>query len=127
MQTRAGVDYLRFFPETPWLYESGVRYVPEPNRGDIRGLENVKDIPTLEETKEGDCEDLAPRRAAEMRHRLNIFASPFLIWQTNPNTGKLLYHEIVRYPENGRIITEDPSARLGMYDRLIRNQQRRGR
>ena len=102
---RIDVDYLRAHPETPPLYQSGVRYMEEPP-----GQEDWQDIPTSIRMGISDCEDLACWRAAELVVRQNIAARPVFIERRRPN-GSYLYHILVRYPD-GRI--EDPSKILGM-------------
>lgn len=102
---RADELYLRTHPDTPLLYQSGVRYQEEPP-----GQEDWQDIPTCLQLKIGDCEDLACWRAAELRVRYGIQAVPTFIWKKRSNGG-YLYHILVKYPD-GRI--EDPSRTLGM-------------
>ena len=99
--------YLRFHPNTPLLYRSGVRYVAEPI-----GAEFWRDIPTVINHGEGDCEDLACWLVAEKRVRFGIPARPIIIPQLQPN-GRYLYHINVATPDapNG---VDDPSRRLGM-------------
>lgn len=87
----------------PPLYESGVRYQAEP-----LGREDWQDIPETIFRGEGDCEDLACWRVAELQEQ-GIDARPEL---TRKDLGAVtLYHVAVRLP-NGSI--EDPSRRLGM-------------
>jgi len=97
--------YLRAHPETPRIFESGVRYAEEPP-----GQEDWQDIPTTLKLGIADCEDLSCWRAAELRVRHGVQAEPTFIWKLRPNGG-YLYHILVRYPD-GRI--EDPSRTLGM-------------
>lgn len=96
--------YLKRHPETPLLYQSGVRYQEEPP-----GAEDWQDIKTCLNLMWGDCEDLACWRAAELQIR-GIDAHPDFTRDVKPN-GKTLYHIVVRLPD-GRI--EDPSRQLGM-------------
>src|SRR5215471_21158222 len=63
------VLYLRAHPETPLLYKSGVRYAEEP-----RGQEDWQDVPTTLRMGQGDCEDVACWRAAEIVVRQGIQA-----------------------------------------------------
>ena len=100
--------YLVAHPNTPMLYESGVRYQNEP-RG--QPFEEFAPIPTLLGRKWGDCDDLAPWRAAELRVRGKENASIRVQWKrVGPNREKL-FHIVVRRA-NGAI--EDPSRILGM-------------
>lgn len=75
----------------PWLYEAGVRYAPEPmqgpkmlymtrGRGKERG-EHFKNIEELIRDGEGDCDDIAPARAAELRVKCGIHAVPCIKWR----------------------------------------------
>ncbi len=56
------LDYLVHHPETPTLYTSGVRYEAEPI-----GREDWQDVLTTLRRGNGDCEDLASWRAAELQ------------------------------------------------------------
>lgn len=94
------VRFLRQNPHTPTLRQAGIRYVSQP-----LGVERFKTIPQLMAAGGGDCDQLAPARAAELRVR-GVAAWPEVI-QITPN----LYHVFVRYP-SGR--AEDISAHLGM-------------
>ena len=98
------IDWLRRHPETPKLYESGVRYEYEPP-----GREDWQDWPTTLRRKEGDCEDLANLRASELIMQ-GIPARPTFIWRMRPS-GANLYHIQVTHPDGS---VEDPSRRLGM-------------
>ena len=93
----------------PSLYESGVRYVPEPV-----GMEKWLTYDQVLRAGIGDCEDLAAARSAELI-RVGIMAWPEVI-----RTGRKRFHAVVRYPD-GRI--EDPSKILGMRTK----KQRRAR
>jgi hypothetical protein len=108
--TLANVLYLLRYPHTPNLYESGVRYEQEPD-----GRDDWQDIPDTLRRRNGDCEDLACWRMAELRVRWRDRASRFHITVEDiPNrVGQLVttYHIAIRLPD-GRI--EDPSRNLGM-------------
>jgi hypothetical protein len=92
----------------PDLYSSGVRYAREPIP-----REDWLDALECFQRRQGDCEDLACWRVAELRLQ-GIDARPGFVrrrvlgadgaWQT-------IYHIVVLYPD-GRI--EDPSRLLGM-------------
>lgn len=97
--------YLIAHPETPPLYESGVRYEEEPP-----GQEDWQDIPTCLRMRVGDCEDLACWRAAELVVRQRVLARPTFTFKRRANGG-YVYHIQVKLP-NGQI--EDPSRILGM-------------
>jgi len=102
--TAINCDYLRQYPQTPKLYDAGVRYKAEPS-----GQEEWKDVPTVRLDGHGDCEDLACWRTAELIVS-GIQARPIFKYQrVTPEFS--LYHIQVRWP-NGRI--EDPSKVLGM-------------
>lgn len=95
------VVYLRAHPRTPLLKKSGVRYQTQP-----RGCERFKTVPAVLAAGSGDCDQLAPWRAAELRVRYGIKAMPE-VRQMGPN----LWHVYVRMPD-GKV--EDISAHLGM-------------
>lgn len=95
------VLWLRAHPETPNIYESGVRYETQ-----AAGCEHFAAIPLVLAAKSGDCDQLAPWRAAELRVRHNIKAMPEV-----KQMSRNLWHVFVRYPD-GR--AEDVSAHLGM-------------
>jgi len=84
------------------LYQSGVRYRAESG-------EDWYTIPYVLERGEGDCEDLACWRAAELRvlgHHQAV-----AIAKLSPSVGaRRLYHIVV----SGDGISEDPSRMLGM-------------
>lgn len=99
--------YLQFHPETPLLYDSGVRYAREPF-----GYESWPNIPVILRRGAGDCEDLAAWRVAELRAQ-GVPARP--AWKfrdlNGPHGEYRLYHIDVFIP---RIGFEDPSKKLGM-------------
>ena len=84
----------------PSLYESGVRYKPEPP-----GRERWLNANELLAVGVGDCEDLGAFRAAELR-RKGIAARAVAI-----RTGRKKFHTVVLLPDK---TFEDPSVRLGM-------------
>lgn len=101
--TRHNQEYLARFPETPGLYESGIRY-----RDDSADqFDRFRDIPLVLQSRWGDCDDLVPWRAAELR-AAGVPARPIIISGRN---GSYLYHTIVQLPDGN---TEDPSRILGM-------------
>lgn len=133
------IDWIHAYPETPLLYESGLRY----NGQNFQlGQEDWLDIPTAlatcwspkEKGKEKgrargsprcpaggvatDCKVLVAYRVAELRVR-GIDARPYLVRQgpfRQPN-GEIVYgyHVIVRIVRpDGSVIDEDPSKVLGM-------------
>jgi len=95
--------HLEDHPETPKLYESGVRY---QNEKEELGL----DIPSILKKKGSDCLNLCCWRVAELRQAGQKNARLRIIWKENPN-GFRLFHVQVRHA-NGKI--EDPSRLLGM-------------
>jgi len=102
----ANRSFLKAYPSTPPLYESGVVYLEEPP-----GVETAVDIPTILYQGGSDCLNLCAWRVAELRQsgedkRANIK----VIWKHLPN-GSRLFHVQVRRG-NGK--TEDPSKLLGM-------------
>ena len=105
---RINTLFLLAHPETPPLYQSGVRYQNEPKG---QTFEEFAPIPTLLERKWGDCDDLAPWRVAELRVRHKEKARIRVQWKRiGPNKEKL-FHIVVRRAD-GTI--EDPCRILGM-------------
>jgi hypothetical protein len=108
LEALVGIDceYLQAHPETPWLYDSGVRYREEP-----AGEERWQSIPISIERRTADCEDLATWRVAELRVRLGEPATCATLRQVDRRTGRVVWHITVRRA-NGE--PEDPSKKLGM-------------
>jgi len=111
------IAWLQAHPETPDLYNAGVAYKPErrrinPKTGKPSEYgEEWQTIPWVIYRGYGDCEDLGSWRAAELRAKYRIKATPFIKMRQMPD-GFWRAHVVVRWP-NGQI--EDPSAKLGMY------------
>lgn len=103
--TRMNMLYLRRFPGTPRMYESGVLYEREPP-----GQEDWQTIPAALNSLRADCEDLACWRAAELRVRDGIAARPAVRVKRLSGRGYLV-HVVVKHPDGS---IEDPSMRLGM-------------
>lgn len=98
------VVWLREHPSAPWLYQSGVRYKDEPP-----GQDDWQDIPETLARGNGDCEDLACWRLAELRTRTSEDVLPHV---TRTILGpRTVYHIAVRRRTGG---IEDPSRVLGM-------------
>lgn len=95
------VLYLRAHPRTPLLKASGVVYKTQPH-----GCERFKTIPNVIAAGNGDCDQLAPWRAAELRVRHGVKAMPEV-----KRMGENLWHVYVRMPDGS---VEDISAHLGM-------------
>lgn len=93
--------WLRRNPGTPSVYEWG-HYVPE------RATEEWLPIPfLLARGGEGDCEDLAAARAAELRVSGEDPGARAVAYRSRPKT----WHAVVR---RGDGTVEDPSLVLGM-------------
>ncbi len=109
------VAFLRFHPDTPPLYRTGVRY-----RRERRDQEQWLQIPRVLARKHGDCEDLASWRVAELRARHGIDAWPCFHFR---KVGRaLVYHIVVCHPDG---TVEDPSRILGMgWDETFKTIQR---
>lgn len=104
--TRKNVAYLRSHPNTPRLYQSGVRYQVEPS-----GKEDWLTIPEVLARRVADCEDLACYRAAELIVRDGETKARAFWTKMRADSNGTLYHIRVRRA-NGTI--EDPSYILGM-------------
>lgn len=89
------------------LYESGIVYRREPP-----GEEYWQDIYTNVKKRDGDCEDLACHRIAELRTITQRRASPFITFRLKD--GQYFFHAIVLVQEAGKWRLEDPSRKLGM-------------
>jgi len=96
------VSFLRANPTFPRLYESGVRYAPEP----IAEREQFCTAPAALANGVADCDDLAPWRSAELVVREGGDAWPLVV-----RVGAATWHCLVRL-RDGR--TLDPSKALGM-------------
>lgn len=97
--------WLRSHPNTPRLYESGVRYRREPP-----GREEWEPIPIVLQKRHGDCEDLASWRAAELRVSGEDEGARVHVYQSAPTT----WHVVVKRGDGS---IEDPSRKLGMRGR----------
>ena len=93
------IQYRKTHPNTPTLYQSGVRY------GRTYWWEP---IPALYERGFGDCKSLAAALIAEYRMQGKM-AKPVFRWLRRPD-GYLDFHILVRTAQG----FEDPSKRLGM-------------
>lgn len=111
--------YLAMHPGTPPLYRAGVRYEEEPGYR-FRGApaEEFAAIPVVLARGFGDCDDLAPWRCAELQSAGEP-ATIRIQWKArrrpDGTAGPKLYHVLVRRADRS---IEDPSAKLGMYDRV---------
>ena len=120
---------LRARPDLPGLYASGVVYRREVD-------ETWCDYINLLAQGWEDCDGLAAARAGELmargwkalgskdpgfrqakRRRLRSIPAEVMLRTRAPENEIGLYHCIVRYRVGGRWFRDDPSARLGMYDR----------
>lgn len=100
--TMLDVLYLKTHPNTPKIYESGVRYREEPT-----GAEDWQDVPTCLRRKFSDCDDLACWRAAELIVQGESAKPDFEIQRMGE---RVLYHIVTRTARG----TEDPSYIMGM-------------
>lgn len=102
--------YLQQNPDTPGVYEAGLRYEAEEI-----GRDDWRDIPSILDHKGGDCEDLACYRVAELRlRRGEAGAKPYVsskVVRSRRYGTFTLYHIRVQRAD-GTI--EDPSKDLGM-------------
>lgn len=120
-------------PHLPLLYDSGVVYQRE-------GGEVFRDVVHLYKRGADDCDTLAPARAGELLARgwkalapgeggyelaqrkrpSSINAWCYFTTRDDVNgPGPKLWHVEVMYEVAGQDFTDDPSARLGMYDGFI--------
>lgn len=100
--------------ELPALYDSGIVYRREPKGREW--WESAADLLGIAADFQGDCEDLAAYRAAELRVFEDDYASVRVV-----RTSRGTFHAIVEH-EDGEI--EDPSRIAVM---LERDRNRRGK
>lgn len=105
---RSNEQYLRANPDTPKLFQSGVKYQRE--RKLFGAAERWQTIPEILKAKSGDCEDLAAWLIAELR-TLGYDARPHII-PAGKTPGR--WHIQVAVIINKRKLVLDPSAKLGM-------------
>lgn len=109
---RINCEYLKANPLTPSIYSDNL--VSHKKRihyeREEEGHEDWQDIPTTLALGEGDCEDLACWRAAELTVKEGIAARPIFHVKQRANGG-MLYHILVQRPDGS---LEDPSKKLGM-------------
>lgn len=101
--TTLNMLYLSEHPDTPPLYQSGVRWAPEERE------EVWKDAPEVLRDGAADCEDLTAFRLAELRLS-GAEASPLVEWE-EAGDGAINFHALIVHADGSR---EDPSERLGM-------------
>lgn len=91
---------LRANPQTPRLYESGVRYTKD-------STDTWRDLTKVLATKSGDCEALSTWRTAELRVSGEDPNASVVVYKTGPTK----FHAIVLRGDGS---LEDPSVELGM-------------
>lgn len=97
--------WLQAYPETPNIYESGVKYEYK----DAIGAPAWQDIATTIGRGLGDCKDFACWRVAELRERHGVDCHPVIRWRKVGDTWR--FHALVEFEDHS---TEDPSLLLGM-------------
>lgn len=95
----ANKAHLILNPQTPMLYQSGVKYAR---------TKLWEPIPALYSRGMGDCKSLATARIAELQLR-GIQCEPVFRFYSRPD-GNKDFHILVRTPKGW----EDPSKKLGM-------------
>ena len=106
LQTLVNVEYLRTHPDTPALYDSGLRYAAEGAYN-----EEWKSIPVALTGDVLDCEDAATFRAAELIASGEDPEARAVFRGRMIAPGRRLYHVVTR---RGDGTIEDPSRVLGM-------------
>ena len=112
--------YLQLHKNVPALYASKVRYENEP-AWTFQGqpVEEFALIPIVIARGWGDCDDLSPWRVSELQEHGEP-AKIRIQWKReifpNGKRGRKYFHIVVRRGD-GRTI-EDPSALLGMHERM---------
>lgn len=85
----------------------------------LRGCEVFRDIPSILEKGQVDCDNLACWRVAELRCQ-GVEAVPYIIWREGPRGTT--YHALLRHPDG---TSEDPSRILGMGEEPERAEEKR--
>lgn len=109
------VAYLQTHPQTPRLYQAGVVY-----RRERSGIEDWRNIPRILKEKEGDCEDLACYRIAELRVYDGEPDATYAVTMRRRPNGHYLFHIKVKRGARMGFGYEDPSLKLGMGKELWR-------
>lgn len=135
--TAINLTYLRRGIRFPDLLASDVRYkLEQPAPGSVCGDDDWQDIAVTFRRMFGDCDDLAPIRAAQLQHRGIVARAIALLRRSNPHTrhSRHDYHIVVMWPfglssypptvyrdpsgtrdRQGRVLLlEDPSRLKGM-------------
>lgn len=113
--------FLQLHPRTPPLYRANVRYENEPAwTFQNEPVEEFALIPVVLGRGWGDCDDLSPWRVSELQNH-GEKAKIRIQWKRPVNKagvpiGRKLFHIVVRRADGS---IEDPSAKLGMYERTI--------
>lgn len=116
----------------PSVLNAGIKYDPDrPAKGSVCGDDDWADLSIVFARKKGDCDDLAPARAAELQE-MGIKARAIPLLRRTPagigRVGKHDYHIVVlwpkglksypptvyRDPSGSGLLLEDPSRLLGM-------------
>jgi len=113
--TQQDVDYLREHPDTPRLYDSGVRYYHSGRGSDSGLVDEWLDVPEAMSEGVADCKSLAAWLAAEYRVRgtdPGARCTKKFAEVDDPDVGRLLLYHVLTLRSDGSI--EDPSRVLGM-------------
>lgn len=97
--------WLRQYPDTPDIYDSGVKY---KHKDEIEAPA-WQDIASCIGKKYGDCKDFAAWRVAELRERYGVDCHPVIVWRKVGEAYR--FHALVEFADGS---TEDPSVALGM-------------
>lgn len=112
---QADCAFLAAHPQAPDLYRSGVVYGREPRGAFVEGgEERFAGVLECLRVGWGDCDDLAPWRAAELTVREGLPSRALVIPAPGSRPGgPPSWHVVV---QRGDGVMEDPSAQLGMLD-----------
>lgn len=126
LATQIAVRELRANPWLPPLYKSDVRWKRDKCTAAMKAIpgacEPFKSPLQTYKDKEGDCDDVAPWRAAELIvYGRGRYPNAVAVSKRSPGIG---YHVLV---ERGDGTTEDPSKRLGMVEEMRRMRDAKGR
>lgn len=121
-QTSINREFLRQYPNTPKIHQSGVRYQQDPLVCVVinprwgkreRACEEFVDVPDALERRTADCKSLAAWFVAELRESGED--AKFIVERQHiPAKDLVLYHITVKRGAQGNHREQDISAELGM-------------
>lgn len=124
--TAINLTYLRRGIRYPDLLASDVRYkLEQPPPGSVCGDDDWQDIAVTYRRKIGDCDDLAPIRAAQLQHRGVAARAIALLRRSHAFTPQSRhdYHIVVMWPQGlgsyPATVYRDPSGTRDRQGRVL--------